>query len=97
MRKQRPSPEHLAAKLRVIRQTYKLTQRTMAFYLDVKGASCISEFETGKRVPNLIVLSRYSWFAVVAVNYFIDDRCSLKRFQKELDRMRVRTTPSYLL
>jgi transcriptional regulator with XRE-family HTH domain len=93
---QRPKPKLLAAKLRAIRQTYKLTQLAMAQDLGVK-ASRISAFETGRRVPDLTILLRYSWFAVIVVNDLIDDEYDLVRFQKELDRMRVRTTPSYRL
>ena len=91
-----PKPRLLAAKLLAIRQTYGLTQSEMAHALYL-NTNRISEFETGRRLPSLILLLRYSWFSGIIVNGLIDDRYYLGEFKEELQRFRVRTTPSYKL
>jgi transcriptional regulator with XRE-family HTH domain len=91
-----PKPKLLASKLLAIRQTYGLTQAAMAQVLELK-ATRISEFETGRRLPNLILLLWYSWYAGVAVNLLIDDELTLEEFKKHLEWVRVRSTPSYRL
>ena len=78
--KPRQRPRHLAAKLRQIRDALGLSQSEMVRRLDIEdmiALSQISEFETGKREPSLIVLLRYARLAGVCVDSLIDDDLDL--------------------
>lgn len=87
-----PKPKLLPAKLLATRQAYGLTQLAMAQVLELT-ANRVSEFETGRRLPNLILLLRYSWFSGIIVNGLIDDEYGLEEFKEKLQWVRVRTTP----
>jgi transcriptional regulator with XRE-family HTH domain len=73
----RPQPTFLAAKLLQIRQRLGLSQSQMLKRLgDTETkiyASHLSEYESGKREPPLIVLLRYAQAAGVPVELLIDD------------------------
>jgi transcriptional regulator with XRE-family HTH domain len=69
-------PERLAEKLRTIRNAFGLSQTQVVKRLDVEEmivASQISEFESGKYAPSLIVLLQYARLACVHVEDLIDD------------------------
>jgi transcriptional regulator with XRE-family HTH domain len=69
-------PERLAEKLRTIREGLGLSQTQVIKSLDVENiivASQISEFESGKYAPSLIVLLQYARLAGVHVENLIDD------------------------
>jgi transcriptional regulator with XRE-family HTH domain len=69
-------PERLAEKLRTIRDGLGLSQTQIVTRLDVGDmivASQISEFESGKYAPSLIVLLQYARLAGVHVEDLIDD------------------------
>ena len=80
----RAKPQQLAAKLLGIRRQFGVSQSQMAKLLDFdKSVARISEFETGVREPNLLVLLRYSKLARVSINVLVDDDLELK-FPKNL-------------
>jgi transcriptional regulator with XRE-family HTH domain len=70
----RDYPRKLARKLRQVRVRAGLSQGEMAKKLDVTDRARISQFESGKRQPSLLVLLRYSRLAGVSVETLIDDK-----------------------
>jgi transcriptional regulator with XRE-family HTH domain len=79
-RSQRSRPKHLGRKLRAIRENFDLTQQQMVKELKRFGlkrerlyAATISQFESDKREPSLLVLLAYSKLSSVPVNSLIDD------------------------
>jgi transcriptional regulator with XRE-family HTH domain len=67
--RRRPKPKHLAAKLLAIRQKMRASQSEMVAILDMDlTAARLSEYEQGKREPNLLVLLRYARIAGVHVD-----------------------------
>lgn len=78
--KPRQKPERLAEKLMTIRNAFGLSQTEVVKRLDAEGmivASQISEFESGRRVPSLLVLLRYAWLSRVHLEDLIDDEIDL--------------------
>ena len=76
----REKPERLSEKLLAIRQTLGLSQTEMLWRLgadDRMVYSRISEFETGKGEPSLIILLEYARVAGVCVDVLIDDELDL--------------------
>jgi transcriptional regulator with XRE-family HTH domain len=76
----RVRPKRLGEKLRFIRESLNLTQGELLRKLDIEGLatqSKISEFESGKREPSLIILLGYARAAGVCVDALIDDRLDL--------------------
>ena len=72
----RQRPERLAEKLRAIRDALGLSQVQMLKRLDAEDMIVpgqISEFETGKREPSLIILLRYARVAGVCLDVIVDD------------------------
>ena len=80
-RSNRARPKRLGVKLRQIRTSLGLTQPEMIKKLAVKSArlhpSNISEFESNRREPSLLVLLRYARIAGVSTDVLIDDRLKL--------------------
>ena len=76
----RVRPKRLAEKLRHIRASLDLTQDELLRKLAIEGLatqSKISEFESGKREPSLIIILQYARAAGVYVDVLIDDRLDL--------------------
>ena len=76
----RQRPRRLAAKLRQIREALELSQSEIMKRLgveDMVALSQISEFETGKREPSLILLLKYARLAGICVDALIDDKLDL--------------------
>jgi transcriptional regulator with XRE-family HTH domain len=76
----RPKPEHLAEKLRQIRDALGLSQTEMLRrlgYEDAISYARISEYETGIREPILMILLQYARVAGVHVEALIDDELDL--------------------
>lgn len=76
----RVRPKRLAEKLRYIRASLDLTQAGLLQELDIEGLttqSKISEFESGKREPSLIMLLQYARAAGICVEVLIDDELDL--------------------
>ena len=72
----RVRPKRLAEKLRYIRESLDLTQSELLRRLDIEGLatqSKISEFESGKRDPSLLILLQYSRLAGVHMEVIADD------------------------
>jgi len=74
----RPVPKKLARKLREIRIRLGLSQTEMVRALNYKAsplhAAQISQFESGRREPPLMVLLAYARLAKVSVESLIDDK-----------------------
>jgi len=78
--KPRQRPRRLAGKLRQIREALELSQSEIVKRLGVEDMiafSQISEFETGKREPSLILLLKYARLAGICVDVLIDDKLNL--------------------
>ena len=79
----RQRPKNLGRKLKRIRLNLGLTQDEMIKRLAVKGEplypASISQYETGKREPPLLVLLKYARLAGVSTDVLIDDRLDLSR------------------
>jgi transcriptional regulator with XRE-family HTH domain len=73
-------PQHLADKLRQIREAFGLSQNEMVRRLGLTGKlsrARLSEFETGAREPSLLVLLRYAKTAKVPMDFLVDDGVEL--------------------
>jgi transcriptional regulator with XRE-family HTH domain len=76
----REKPERLAEKLFTIRQSLGLSQTEMLKRLGAEDRMSyyrISEFETGKGEPSLIVLLEYARVAGVCLERLVDDNLDL--------------------
>ena len=74
----RSKPQRLAAKLLAIRQHLGVSQTQMIKLLESNSRyHRISEWEIGRREPNLMVLLRYARLAGVSVENLIDDNLDL--------------------
>jgi transcriptional regulator with XRE-family HTH domain len=76
-RSNRQTPLHLAVKLRAIRAQLGLTQEQMIERLGGAAKALypasISQYESGKREPPLMVLLQYARAAGVPVDMLVDD------------------------
>ena len=78
MGNRRPKPERLAAKLLAIRRHLGMSQIKMAKLLEPDMLYArISEWESGRREPNLMLLLQYARLANVSVESLIDDNLDL--------------------
>ncbi|HEX3560021.1 MAG TPA: helix-turn-helix transcriptional regulator [Pyrinomonadaceae bacterium] len=76
----RVRPKRLAEKLRYIRASLDLTQGELLRKLDIEELatqSKISEFESGKREPSLLIVLQYSRLAGVHMEDIVDDNADL--------------------
>lgn len=79
-----PKPQHLAAKLLAIRNNFGYSQRSMAMFLLVVAPKRLSEFESGRRMPNWLVLLYYARLAGIPLEFIVDDELDLATFKKAL-------------
>ena len=74
----RPVPKKLARKLAQIRANLGLSQTEMVKALNYKASPLypaqISQFESGRREPPLIVLLAYARLAGISTDVLIDDK-----------------------
>jgi len=78
MGNRRSKPQRLAAKLLAIRQHLGVGQFKMAKLLESNQPHTrLSEYEHGKREPNLMLLLKYARLANVPVENVIDDDLDL--------------------
>lgn len=80
--KPRPKPERLAEKLLQIRNTLGLSQTELVKRLGVEDVIAyhrISEYETGKREPPLLILLAYAHCVNLSTDDLIDDEVNLPR------------------
>ena len=56
-----------------IRQNLRITQLEMAKKLEFQWYSRLSEYESGRREPNLLLRRRYAKLAGITVEELIDD------------------------
>jgi transcriptional regulator with XRE-family HTH domain len=80
-----PHIKHLAAKLLAIRHSLGLSQPKMAQLLPMlKGGHYrLSEFEKGRRVPNVLILMAYARAAKIPLESIVDDDIDLQAYQNE--------------
>lgn len=84
-RGRRLQPKFLGSKLKQVRECLGFSQEQMAERLqnDVPEASIypghISQFESGKREPSLLVLLAYAKLARVSIDVLVDDEIDLPR------------------
>jgi transcriptional regulator with XRE-family HTH domain len=73
-----PRPKHLAAKLLAIRRSLGLSQIKMVERLGSDLAyHRISEYESGRRMPSLMVLLAYARAANIPMENIVDDDLDL--------------------
>jgi DNA-binding XRE family transcriptional regulator len=72
----RTRPERLATKLLAIRQRLGVNQTEMAKLVKCENKR-LSELETGRREPNLLLLLNYARLVKVPVENLIDDGLDL--------------------
>lgn len=77
MGNRRPRPARLAEKLLALRRKLNLSQPKLAQRLEVVTYHRVSEYESGRRDPNLMVLLRYARAGNVSVECLIDDELEL--------------------
>ena len=81
--KRRTQPKRLKRKLKTIRVKVEVSQQRMADLLrdyapnEIIAPGHISDFELGKREPNLIVLLAYSKLSNIPLNNIVDDELDL--------------------
>ena len=79
----RPTPRHLPAKLRAVRNNFGVSQYRLAGSLQV-GRTRLSEWEWGRRMPNWSVLIRYAKLAGVPLEFIVNDEVDLAYFKRRL-------------
>jgi transcriptional regulator with XRE-family HTH domain len=81
--KRRTQPKKLRTKLKMIRVKVEASQQRMVELLrhyapnEIIAPGHISDFESGKREPNLIVLLAYSKLSNIPLNNIVDDELDL--------------------
>ena len=84
----RKKSANLPAKLLAIRKKLDVSQSQLAMVLELEnGSPRISEYEIGRREPNLVTLLKYSKLARVPLEVLADDTRELK-FRKSWKRPR---------
>ncbi|HET6853612.1 MAG TPA: helix-turn-helix transcriptional regulator [Pyrinomonadaceae bacterium] len=82
-RSYRARPKKLGAKLKQIRLSLELTQEEMVKQLAVKDeplySASISQYESGKREPPLLVLLRYAELYGCTMEDLVKDKVKLDR------------------
>ena len=85
MGRRRQKPKHLAAKLLALRQKLGMSQTTLARSLVPQiSDKRVSEYESGRREPNLFVLLAYARLAGIPLEHIVDDDIDLTRFRDAL-------------
>jgi len=75
-------PKRLAEKLLQIRESLGLSQNGLIKHLGLSGQLTqgkISEYETGRREPSLLVLLKYARTTGIAMEVLVDDGLDLPR------------------
>jgi transcriptional regulator with XRE-family HTH domain len=78
-------PKRLAQKLSQIREGLGLSQNGLVKHLGLTGRLSqgkISEFETGRREPSLLVLLKYARAAGVSMDVLVDDELDLPKARR---------------
>lgn len=87
-----PKPKHIGAKLLAVRKAHDLTQQQLGDILKAKTAR-ISEFERGKRLPNLLLLVAYARLGGIPMEFLVIDEIDLDYFTQYVGaRFRGETT-----
>jgi len=76
----RQKPQHLAKKLLGIRHALGLSQIQLVKAMGINGSTVykrISEYESGRREPSLLVLLAYARVAGIHLEEIVDDKLEL--------------------
>lgn len=74
----RPNPARIGQKVRAVRRKLGLSQSQLAMRIDPDmHYGRISDYELGKRIPNLLTLLYYARLAGIHVEDLIDDDVEL--------------------
>jgi transcriptional regulator with XRE-family HTH domain len=77
--RERHRPQHIAPKLKAIRQRLGLSQSGMMRRLNLKCCyTRISEYERGKRQPTILTLLAYARAARLPLEQIVDDELELE-------------------
>jgi transcriptional regulator with XRE-family HTH domain len=79
--KKRPRPQHVPAKLLMIRKAYNASQSQIARALKVNNIARISEVERGIREANILLLLSYARLAHIPLEYLVDDKITPMKFR----------------
>ena len=79
--KKRPRPQHLPAKLLMIREAYNASQSQIAYALKVKTVARVSEYEHGSREANILTLLSYARLTHIPLEYLVDDKVTPTKFR----------------
>lgn len=82
----RPRLKLMPEKLLLIREYLNVSQPVMAQLLELRQTSRVSEYENGKREPNLMVTLRYGRLAKVSMASVVDDEVSINEFREQLGK-----------
>ncbi len=63
-----------------------VSQPVMAQFLELPQTSRVSEYENGKREPNLMVTLRYGRLGKVSMASVVDDEVSINEFREQLGK-----------
>jgi transcriptional regulator with XRE-family HTH domain len=74
----RERPQHIAEKVKAIREHLGLSQTGLKRKMNFKGHyNCISDYELGKRQPTILTLLAYARAAKVPLEEIVDDEMEL--------------------
>jgi len=77
----RTKPKYLASKLLALRHGLGLSQMKLAERLELTAYHRVSEYESGRREPNLLLLLRYAKVADISTDVLIDDDAELPNIE----------------
>lgn len=85
----RKTPAKLAEKLSKIRTDLGFSQRGLIREMQLEGdltQAEVSMFESGRRIPNLIVLRKYALLAGIWTDHLIEDSWELPKLPAKMNK-----------
>lgn len=86
MGKAHPRLQLMPEKLILIREYLNVSQPVMAELLELSKTYCVSEYENGKRQPDLMITLAYSRLGKVGMASVVDDEISVTEFRDSLGK-----------
>jgi transcriptional regulator with XRE-family HTH domain len=84
----RRRPQLLAEKLLLIRKHLNVSQSAMREMLNLSNRTRVSQYENGKRVPDLIVTLAYARIGKIPIASLADDDVSVDALRKQLGKFK---------